>query len=284
MTLLVEGLPEELKEFAEVVAASTTSGATYSANAAAGFDDDIEQFHADREAERPQPPIECTVPTVRVAPTDLEQFQPLGPDTTKLEMRLRLNIARQLLLRGPYALVDLHSNPFPGDGVYALYYHGDFPLYADLKSPGATCPIYVGKSAQPGRASGNGQDRARNMHHRLTVEHLRSIQQVINLEPESFTFRFVMLPNSWVDFAEYSLFDLFQPAWNTIMRGFGSRNCDPDTRGRASTASPWDTLHPGRVGAGQLPRPKEDVEGAFLKGLPACLRAYQHTLLALGGT
>lgn len=62
---------------------------------------------------------------------------------------------------------DLHPLPpvdsFAGAGIYAIYYGGNHPLYADIansltrrRQPGATqpIPIYIGKSEPPGSRKG----------------------------------------------------------------------------------------------------------------------------------
>ncbi|MCH7885481.1 MAG: Eco29kI family restriction endonuclease, partial [Planctomycetes bacterium] len=51
--------------------------------------------------------------------------------------------AMRFMMRSP-----IHPLPpadrFPGAGVYALYYNGNFPAYAPIK--GTETPIYVGKA------------------------------------------------------------------------------------------------------------------------------------------
>ena len=48
------------------------------------------------------------------------------------------------------------SGPFPGTGMYALYYLGGFPAYAPIAPPvaePAEVPIYVGRAIPRGMAS-----------------------------------------------------------------------------------------------------------------------------------
>ena len=223
----------------------------------------------------PEPPpavVECAVPTSDIGESDLSVHDPLEGVVAHKE--LLLGSARRLLTQGPFSLVGLVDRPFSGDGVSVLYYHGDLQLYAPIRSPGATCPIYIGKSAQPGRHQGSTThlNGACNMHHRLTVEHCRSIEQA-QLGLENFTFRFLLLPPMWVDFVEQSLIELFHPLWN-VVRGFGSRSCRT-RKCELFTASAWDTLHPGRKGAGIQVRSLEDTERVVLETLPSCVRTYQ---------
>lgn len=75
-------------------------------------------------------------------PAAYAEYNPLDYDN------LTLNCVRELMSRGPYTLPFQH--PFPGAGVYALFYTGDLPTYTLLRSPEAAQPIYVGKAVPPG--------------------------------------------------------------------------------------------------------------------------------------
>lgn len=220
----------------------------------------------------------CPVPTVLVTDRSLATFHPLGEEVNVAGVQAKLG--HQLLANGPFSLVDLPSANIPGNGVYALYYHGDFPLYEKVCSPGALCPIYVGKSAQSGRTTGDKKTGSRNLQTRLTMEHLKSIGQT-DLGPENFTYRFIILRDEWVDLAEYSLIELFQPLWNTVVRGFGSRHYHKDYS-RKPIDSHWDTLHPGRLGAGARKRSFDDTVAEIAPQMDGVVQAYQDAMALLG--
>jgi hypothetical protein len=237
------------------------------------FGDDFEAFPL------PTPIVECSVPTRAYEASDLEPFDPLGL-TPEARREMTLNLAKRLLNSGPFPLVNLAHRPFPGEGVYALFYHGDLSFYAPLRSPGATCPIYIGKSAREGRRQGGGGEAGQSLHTRLTKEHARGLGQTLGLE--HFTFRFVLTPAMLVDLAEHTLIELFQPLWCSFLPGFGARHHAKDNRrnGR-ELASPWDSLHPGRPGAGTEPRPLSDILTLVEQSLPQALAAYHQAMDAL---
>lgn len=236
------------------------------------------------ESYLPEPPpavAECLVPTCGIDAAALRPYAPFGiGDERKQE--LLIDLAGQLLQRGPFSLVDLVEQfPFDGDGVYTLYYHGDLPIYGPVKSLGSTYPIYVGKSARPGRRQGNVASGSTNLYHRLVHDHCKSLNQV-GLGLEDFSFRFLLTPTLWVDLVEEGLIDLLQPLWNVVLTGFGARYYSNDQRRNPlDYASAWDTLHPGRMGAGVNPRPGLDVPQLVDDGLPGCLRAYREAMASL---
>ena len=144
---------------------------------------------------------------------------------------------------------------FYGDGVYALFYHGDFPAYAALananvKSPGSL-PIYIGK-ASPKTLTGNDLDIAAvdtslagsRLYERVSKDHRRSIEKAVNLEVSDFSCRMLVLNAIWVPLTESALIARYCPVWNNILRGFG--NHDPGSGRAAGKISRWDILHPGR--------------------------------------
>ena len=162
-----------------------------------------------------------------------------------------LNLARSIeqeMLRQPrQPLHDLRQAG--GAGVYALYYHGPYPLYAALaRSLGSPVekPIYVGKAIpKGGRVGGLTRDamKGRPLGNRLSV-HARSIGEAANLELSDFTARILVVDDVWIPLGENMLIQQFQPVWNVVASGFG--NAAPG-RGRPDQAmSYWDTLHPGR--------------------------------------
>ena len=61
----------------------------------------------------------------------------------------------ELMRRGPFELP--LKQDFFGAGVYALFYTGNDPIYAKIRSPNADWPIYVGKAVPPGGRKGGGK-------------------------------------------------------------------------------------------------------------------------------
>lgn len=154
----------------------------------------------------------------------------------------------------------VHSLPppevFNGSGVYALYYHGDFPLYETIAEPNKeTCkqPIYVGKAVPSGwRTARAATTETPGLFSRL-VEHTRSIGQVSNLSPDHFGCRFMILVGVEADLigsVEAKLIRQYRPLWNTALDGFG--NHDPGSGRYNQAKSGWDVLHPGRLWAERL--------------------------------
>ena len=58
------------------------------------------------------------------------------------------SVGQAMLARPAVPITDLES--FGGAGIYAIYYHGDFPAYRAISSRNSdgrhTAPIYVGKA------------------------------------------------------------------------------------------------------------------------------------------
>lgn len=179
-------------------------------------------------------------------------------------VELGKSVERALLSR---ELVQLPpTTSFPGAGVYALYYVGDFEPYRAIAPP--TCeageiPIYVGRAAPPGGRSGVGglrpSTREPKLYSRLR-EHARSITQVeefarregqANIQLADFLCRFLVVDDIWVALGEAVLIGHYQPLWNGFVSGFGIHG---PGGGRGEQArSRWDTLHPGRPFAAKRP-------------------------------
>jgi hypothetical protein len=157
---------------------------------------------------------------------------------------------------------------FSGCGVYALYYLGDYELYAKLaqsNQDASVLPIYVGKAVPPGwRAARTTSSETESLYSRLR-EHTRNVHQAKNLEIGSFRCRFIILQGAETDLIvpiEAALIRKYRPLWNSVVDGFG--NHDPG-KGRYNQArSEWDVLHPGRSWAdrlmGESPRLEEVME------------------------
>lgn len=145
---------------------------------------------------------------------------------------------------------------FPGNGVYALYYTGDYELYAPVSALNrltATQPIYVGKAVPPGWRTARLTSSTSPVLYRRLQEHARSIEQAHNLQIDDFLCRFVVLGDVESDLVvplEAELIRKYKPLWNSVIDGFG--NHDPG-KGRYNQAkSEWDVLHPGRPWADRL--------------------------------
>lgn len=175
-----------------------------------------------------------------------------------LEKRnLAESIQRRILLTEPMPLGDRSARLATGGaGVYAIYYSGTFELYqpiAAANSAGAwRLPIYVGKAIPEGQRVGSGIDSAltatRALNDRL-LRHANSIDQVENLAINDFFFRYLVVDDVFITLGEAILIETSQPLWNVTLSGFGN---NPTGGPRATQAtSLWDTLHPGRGGAGR---------------------------------
>jgi hypothetical protein len=162
------------------------------------------------------------------------------------------------------ALVRSEKHPLPpecfvGAGIYAMYYSGTFDAYASIAS--AETPIYVGKAVPAGARRGEVVAEAateRNLHQRLR-EHARSIEHAQNIELAHFGCRFLVLPPIWITISERLLIERYRPVWNVCVSGFGIH---APGRGRGQQRrSDWDTLHPGRPFARELPegRPLNEI-------------------------
>lgn len=164
-------------------------------------------------------------------------------------VELGRSVGRALLLSSCEALPPAR---FDGAGIYAIYYHGDFDLYAPIAEQRCAWPIYVGRAMPDGARKGLvGLDASpgRKLHTRLR-EHARSISDAKDLEVEDFRCRYLIVDDIWIPLAERLLIGHYRPIWNGVVDGFGIH--DPGgkpgrTTGRSGQKkSLWDTLHPGR--------------------------------------
>ena len=140
--------------------------------------------------------------------------------------------------------------PFPGAGVYAIYYIGDFPVYAELASRNRdgqfSQPIYVGKAIPSGGRKGTvalGQVSGKYLFNRLK-EHSESIAAAQNLDVADFYARWLVVEPIWIPLAESLMINRSACVWNAIVEGFG--NHDPGKNRHGGKRTKWDTLHPGR--------------------------------------
>ena len=163
------------------------------------------------------------------------------------------SLARELMTSELMPLADIEK--FYGDGVYALFYRGDFPAYAELSSinrndPGMF-PIYIGK-AGPKTLTGSELDTSAvdtplagsRLYDRVAGDHRKSIELAVNLDVADFYCRMLVLNAVWVPLTESALIARYVPVWNSIVSGFG--NHAPGKGRAAGRISRWDILHPGR--------------------------------------
>jgi hypothetical protein len=139
---------------------------------------------------------------------------------------------------------------FPGAGLYALYYLGDFPAYAPIAPPEThpgELPIYVGRAIPRGARAGIGGLLATTtepvLYQRL-CQHAASLDRAENLLLEDFRCRYLVVDDIWVPLAEALMISHYQPVWNQVLQGFG--NHDPGAGRRVGARPDWDELHPGR--------------------------------------
>lgn len=162
---------------------------------------------------------------------------------------------------------------FPGAGIYALYYFGDFELYSRLAevNAGGQCkmPIYVGKANLKGTRTARGSVTRQTPLYARLREHARSIAKVDNLELEDFRCKYLVLDQMWVSLGEQILIRTFEPIWNTVVEGFGIHT---PGKGRArQQRSQWDTLHPGRSWVEGLELPPHKLSEEEIRR-----RVYEH--------
>ncbi|MDE3135081.1 MAG: Eco29kI family restriction endonuclease [Acidobacteriota bacterium] len=171
----------------------------------------------------------------------------------------KLNLAESLaeaMLKQPVTSLP-PENRFDGAGIYAIYYQGDFEAYRRIaeKNTGdnPSAPIYVGKAVPPGaRKGGFGLGaEPRNALFKRLKEHARSIQETGNLQPEDFRCRYLVCDDIWIPLGEALLIEKFKPVWNVLIEGFGIHT--PGGGRKKQVRSKWDTLHPGRKLARDLP-------------------------------
>ncbi|MEA2571752.1 MAG: hypothetical protein QOI24_3753 [Acidobacteriota bacterium] len=145
---------------------------------------------------------------------------------------------------------------FSGAGIYALFYTGNLPLYAPVRSPSADCPIYVGKAVPAGARKGLAKPtHARSLFHRIN-QHTKSIEATKSLRAGDFLCRYLVVTPLWITMAERFLLEHYRPIWNVVLDGFG--NHDPGKRRYEGEITWWDALHPGRAWARQL-QPTRDA-------------------------
>lgn len=180
---------------------------------------------------------------------DIPIIEPYNPLDKK---NLGVSAATALLSS---AVHNLPPEKFIGAGVYAIYYRGDFEPYkkiSQMNANGFQVPIYVGKAVPAGaRKGGLGMDvdHGLALFNRLN-EHYTSISDAINLNPQEFYCRFLVVDDIWIPLTESLLIEKFKPLWNRCIDGFG--NHDPGSGRYNQQQSPWDSIHEGRSWATKL--------------------------------
>lgn len=175
-------------------------------------------------------------------------FNPANPSTVGLFVSIAL-LAQE---REPLESV----KPFYGSGVYAIYYNGNFPAYAQLV--GTEHPIYVGKADPPSAEARTPRQQEQRLFRRVKEHAGTILEAAANLKIEDFTCRHLVVASGMQTAAEDYLIHLFRPIWNKqvkIAYGIGKHGDDPETR--ANKRSPWDTLHQGRDWAHRDPEMKD---------------------------
>jgi hypothetical protein len=156
---------------------------------------------------------------------------------------------------------------FDGAGIYAIYYSGDYGPYARIAKPRKgedASPIYVGKAVPPGARKGGfglGADPGAALLKRLK-EHAKSIEESRNLNLVDFSCRYLVCDDIWIPLGESLLIERSKPPWNVLIEGFGIHT--PGKGRKKQVRSRWDTLHPGRSLANDLP-PNPMSRGEILR-------------------
>ena len=186
---------------------------------------------------------------------DDKTFNPLD------KLNLGESIADAIFKREVYPLRNLSA--FLGAGIYAIYYKGDFHLYAKLSEKNKNDfvqPIYVGKAIPEGGRKGSLEidvPPGEYLYKRLN-EHKKSIEAVENLNIDDFYCRFLVVDDIWIPLGETLLIKKTRPLWNVVVDGFG--NHDPGSGRYNQQISSWDTIHPGRTWAKKLQQGKPEAE------------------------
>jgi hypothetical protein len=142
--------------------------------------------------------------------------------------------------------------PFPGAGVYALYYTGNFKPYKPIVPTGDWkktnwVPIYVGEAGRKRRRKGLGfleHPPGNAIYERLTRSHAESIESAKNLDLRHFSCRFLVMQDIFIPLCESALIATYKPIWNVVIDGFGNKAVGGKRETQQITM--WDMLHPGR--------------------------------------
>jgi hypothetical protein len=186
----------------------------------------------------------------------MEAYNPLN------KRELAQSVVRALLEQ------EIHSLPpdekFQGAGLYALYYTGPFEAYKILSEHNRdyqwAAPIYVGCAVPEGSRKGSCEpDGAVGTKLFLRLkDHANSIKAAVNLEIADFGCRYLVVDDIFISLGESLLIDEYQPVWNVVVDGFGSK--DVGRRRHTQFRSAWDMIHPGRHWAEHQPVAQQSSE------------------------
>ena len=200
----------------------------------------------------------------------------------------RVNLARSVeraLLAEPLSVLPPASS-YPGAGLYALYYLGDFSAYAPIVPPArepGEVPIYVGRAIPRGARAGVGgllPTTTEPVLYLRLCQHASSLDNAENLQLEDFRCRYLVVDDIWVPLAEALMIQHYQPVWNQALQGFG--NHDPGAGRRQGARPDWDEVHPGRPWAARQAHARRSMmetltriaaHFASVRALPASVRA-----------
>jgi len=196
-----------------------------------------------------------------------EPYNPLA------KQNLGRSVAEALLQSAPMPLGEMER--FNGAGIYAIYYMGDFDLYAPMTrrnhSGEPLFPIYVGKASPPGVRTGDvDQENVAGpaLYNRLR-QHANSIKHAQNLDLADFHCRYLVVDDIWIPLGESLLIAKSSPIWNKALDGFGIHA--PGSGWKLQERSRWDVIHPGRKFADGL-APKTESEDEIRRVIAAQLR------------
>jgi hypothetical protein len=194
--------------------------------------------------------------------SDTKVFDPLAVE--HIGVTLGVELVQQILHTLP------PPTEFEGAGVYALYYCGGHPAYADLVALDAgqwRYPVYIGKAVRKNAKQGfNPKPTTDKAIYSRLQDHASSIEST-DLKLGDFRCRYIVINDAFIGLAESVLITLFRPPWN----GMGIGNKVVGKNRTAGTPSLWDALHPGRGGR---PAGAERYPAA-LKKIAASVKALQ---------
>ncbi|TGD38653.1 Eco29kI family restriction endonuclease [Brevibacterium aurantiacum] len=163
-------------------------------------------------------------------------------------------------------VVPINNLPnFSGQGIYALYYSGNFPLYNEIaeknRQIAGTWPLYIGKAEAQSERKGDPDQKnildGNRLKNRIS-SHRTSIAQATNVDISDFSVRYLVVAPTWVPLAEIVSIREHTPVWNSLLDGLG--NHAPGTGRKDMQRPKWDMIHPGRPWAAKLRDNDKSVE------------------------
>lgn len=172
----------------------------------------------------------------------VRRFDPLSRES------LAASAGRELLAQ-PRHRLDTGFEAFPGVGLFALYYTGEFEPYRVVS--GTDTPLYIG-FVTARRLELDGDVDGPALWYRLrdaigtllqAESHGRESGEP-HVELADFECRLLVLDSLWVQLASRWLIRTLKPLWNAVLTGFG--NHLPGRLRQMAHRSAWDEFHPGR--------------------------------------